>query len=111
MLFIKRERTTGDKAVNMKMISQFLRPGMKDTDKSKLTIHLPLWITGKGMQRLTHSNKKVIKHDLWVKQNDRFQLMGNGKDHMKIVTRQQICLPVIEPFFFDHGLCLSLQEL
>ncbi len=30
--------------------------------------------------------------------------MRNGEDHMKIIAGQQIGLPVIEPFFFHHGL-------
>ena len=81
---------------------------MKNTDKAKLTINLPLWVTGKGVQRPAHSGKKVVEHDLWIEQNNRVQLMGDGKDHMKIIARQQVSLPVIEPLFFYQGYSLAI---
>jgi hypothetical protein len=72
----------------MKMICKFLRPGMKDTDKTKLPINLPLWIKSKGLQCLAHSGKKVIEHDLWIDQDDGVQFVGDSKNHMKIIARQ-----------------------
>jgi hypothetical protein len=104
LLFIKRESTAGDKAVDMKMIGKLLRPGMKDTDEPDLTLDFPLRITGKCLQCLAHSRKQVVQHAFWVTQYNGIQFMRNGENHMKIIAGQQIGLSIIELFLFYHGL-------
>jgi hypothetical protein len=79
---------------------------MKDTDEPDLTLDFPLGITGKCLQCLAHSRKQVVQHDFWVTQYNGIQFMRNGENHMKIITGQQVGLPVIEPFFLNHSLAL-----
>jgi hypothetical protein len=111
LLFIKRESSAGDKAMDMKMIGKHLRPGMEDTDEPDLTLNFPFRITGKCLQCLAHSCKQVVQHDFWVTQYNRIQFMRNGEDHMKIITRQKIGLPVIEPFFLNHSLAFRAMSV
>jgi hypothetical protein len=61
---------------------------VQNTDKTKLPLDFPLWVSAKNLKCLAHRGKKIAKHNLWIAQYKGIQIMWYGKNHMKIIAGQ-----------------------
>jgi hypothetical protein len=91
----------------MKMVNQGLRPGVQNSDKAQLADKAPFSIFSKELEHLCCGFKQQPQKNTLVAHYQRVQLMGQGKDQMKVAAGQQLGPALIEPFFFGYGLTLG----
>ena len=93
---IKRETASGNHAMQVRMMAQLLAPGMKHREKTNLCAQL-FGIGGELQQCLRGALEQQIVDDSFILQRQLGQFLGQGKDHMEVWHRQQVCQPRLQP--------------
>jgi hypothetical protein len=85
---IRSQPTAGDQTMEMWMQHQGLTPGMQRREDARLRPKI-LGVRQQGPQGVADRLKQQRRHHRDVGQPQRVELMGEGKDDMVMVTRQQ----------------------
>lgn len=99
------ESATGDDAVHVYMIKEFLVPGMEELDDAGCCTK-ELLIGGKFQKRIgTASMKEAMKKGL-VAIEQRIEFMGQGKNDMEVRGIDDLSPAIIDPEFFLNSLAV-----
>jgi hypothetical protein len=77
-----------DQAVHVRMQHQRLTPGVQGRDHPRLGTEI-LGVRQQGEQRLPHGLQQQCAHHGHVGQPQRIELMGQGEDHVVVITGEQ----------------------
>jgi hypothetical protein len=95
-LAVRREATSGDEEVDVRMILQRARPGVQDGDNPDRATD-PLAIVGEGLHGGSGLAKECgIDHSL-VGARDGAELVGEGEREQIVIAREQPLLDAVEP--------------
>ena len=97
VLSIGREATAGDQTVQVGMEMKILAPGVEHTEETGLGAEV-LGIGSDGQESLRGGAKQDVIDDLLILQSEGGHLLGQSEDYVEIGDRQQLGLPLLEPF-------------
>ena len=103
---IPREAARSDDTVNVRMMLQFLIPGMEDGEEADLGAEMPR-ICRDLKQRLRARTKQQAIDQFFVLQGERCQLMGKCEDDMRIRRCEQFGASRCQPAVTRLGLTLG----
>ena len=93
---VRRQTAGGNNTVNMRMMLEFLVPGVKDAEESDFRTEA-LRIAGDFQQRLGARAEQQGINLAFVLQGQRRKLPGQGKDHVDVARGQQFFSPRFQP--------------
>ncbi len=92
--------------MKMEVVPKDLIPGMQYCDESEFPAQTVFGVLAVGGQGLRYRFEKNAQNYLLIAKGDGIDLMGQGKDIMKISYREQFLLPGLQPSGFIEGLAL-----
>ena len=93
---VRSESTSGDYAVNMRMMLQLLIPGMEDAEEADLCAQVA-GIAGDLQQGFGAGVKQQVVDQSLVLQCERSEFPRECEDHVDILSGQQFPFPCLEP--------------
>ena len=81
----------------MGMVQQVLPPGMQDGKEAEAGAQV-FWVAGNGEQCFRRRFEQDVVDRFFVMESDPGDLFGHGENDVEVFDRQQLFLPVFEPF-------------
>ena len=103
---VGRESSGGDHAMDMRMMLQFLVPGVEHAEEANLGAQMP-GMASDFEQSLSAGTEQQIVEDLLVLQRQGGQKMRKGKDHVHVTGGQEFLPARLQPAVAGLGLTLG----
>ena len=103
---VRGESAGGDHTMDVRMMLQFLVPGVEDTEKADLRTQMP-GMASDFEQGLGAGAEQQIVENLLVLQSQGRQKMRKGEDHVHVAGGQEFLLARLEPAVAGLGLTLG----
>lgn len=100
------ETAGGNNAVEMRMQSQVLSPGVQDAEEADLGSEV-LGVGGNLKHGLGGGAEEQIIEQPWIALTERVQLVGQGKDDVEVRYAEQVLFAPCEPALARLGLALG----
>ena len=100
------ETAGGNDAVEMRMQSEVLSPGVQDAEEADLGSEV-LGVGGNLKHGLGGGAEEQIIEQPWIALTERVQLVGQGKDDVEIRYAEQVLFAPCEPALARLGLALG----
>ena len=100
------ETAGGNDAVEMRMQSQVLPPGVQDAEEADLGSEV-LGVGGNLKHGLSGGAEEQIIEQPWIALTERVQLVGQGKDDVEVRYAEQVLFAACEPALTRLGLALG----
>jgi hypothetical protein len=109
-LAVWRSSAPGHDAMPVGMVEAVLSPGVEDGEKANPGAQV-LGISGDAQQGLRSGLAQEVVHDPWVWQGQGRQSVGEGKDDVEILDRQQFTPAILQPLSCGQGLALGTMAM
>ncbi len=96
--------------MQVRVVEQVLPPGMEHGEEPDLGAQV-LGIGGDGAKSLSRRTKEKIVNLAFVLESDGRDGLGQGKDHVEILDRQEFGAPIFEPLCPSQGLALRAMPI
>jgi hypothetical protein len=100
------ETAGGNDAVEMRMQSQVLSPGVQDAEEADLGSEV-LGVGGNLKHGLSGGAEEQIIEQPWIALTERVQVVGQGKDDVEVRYAEQVLFAPCEPALTRLGLALG----
>ncbi len=105
--FSAAQNARRDNDMQVKVVTQFLIPGVQDGDEPWLAFELPFWVQGEARERFVHGAEEQSEHDGFVLENERVEFVREGEHAVEVWHIEQFTLTLFEPLLFDESLALG----